>query len=259
MRPWRRALPPPLPGRVAATTAPATSWIEVDAPTLEALDAIEQATTSGAEAIVVGARCTSVGTCERVVLASTDGTTWEERGSLPDDVNLLADLVADEEVLLALGNSAGADAFIWRSTDGGASWQAGGADAFEVGADGRSSRSPAGNPYHLSVLGAARGPEGIVAGGWLNSEDLDRSAIWHSADGTAWERIRLPRAMDRARGVFDVAGGAGGYVAVTGAGLWRSEDGRRWARATTGGTSEDIITEVEVTDTGFIGLGADRP
>ena len=120
-------------------------------------------------------------------------------------MNLVADLVADEDGLLVVGSDAGADGAIWRSTDGGATWEGlDDRDAFAPGADGRPGRSPEGNPYDVSVMAVARGPAGLVAGGWLNSEDLDRSAIWRSTDSRSWERIRLPRAMDRAGGVFDV-------------------------------------------------------
>jgi hypothetical protein len=65
--------------------------------------------------------------------------------------------------------------------------------------------------------------------------------------------------MDRAGGVFDVAGGEEGYVAATGESLWRSVDGRRWTRAAASGRAEDLVTDVEASDAGFIGLGIRGP
>jgi hypothetical protein len=238
-----------------SANAEPVAWTSVDAPALSAYDAIEQAASTEDEVVLIATRCDTDGTCERVALASPDGSTWVERGPLPEDVNLLADLVADEDGLLIVGSDSGAGGAIWLTTDGGATWaMTSDRDAFEPGADGRPGRSPEGNPYDVSVMAVARGPAGLVAGGWLNSEDLDRSGIWLSQDGGAWERIRLPRAMDRDGGVFDVSASEDGYVAVTGSGLWRSEDGQRWTRA----TSDDAdvpVTDVEATEEGFVGLG----
>jgi hypothetical protein len=233
-----------------------SGWVEVAEPLLSGSDTLEQVAATASEVLAVGSSCDEQGACDRVLLASPDGVTWTERGRLPTDVNLLADLVTDGDDLYVVGDRLEGRAAIWRSLDGGASWQLlGSRAAFRPGADRRPPRSPDGGAYDASVRALARGPAGLVAGGWLNAEDLDRAAIWLSTDGTLWERIRLPRAMDRWGGIFDVAGDAEGYVALTAEGPWRSGDGRRWRRAVGVDETDVIPVELEPTGSGFVGLG----
>ena len=252
--------PPASPAPAVASPSLATasaSWVKVDAPQLETIDTVEHAVTSATEVVALGTRCDDEGVCRRVALATPDGIAWEERGPLPGDVEALGDLAADEGGLVVVGRDGEGDGAIWRSTDGGATWQKAGERAFEPGADGRPGRSPAGNAYEGTVLTVERGPSGLIAGGWLNSEDADRSAMWRSTDGSDWERLRLPGAMDRAGGVFDVAASDVAYVAVTASGVWRSADGRRWERAA---DQDDMpLAAVEATDAGFIGISVDGP
>jgi hypothetical protein len=230
-------------------------WVAVETPAFADFDAIEQAVSTGDEIVVVGTRCDADGTCERGVLATADGTTWSPRGALPAEVDLLADLVADGSDLYALGDDADGAAAIWRSPDRGSTWQLADLRAAQAGSADRRRRSGSDAIADRSVLALARGPDGLIAAGWFNAESHDRSALWRSDDGTTWDRLGLRRALDDAGGVFDLAGRSTAVVAVTGDGLWRSDDGSRWERVATIEDPEEILTDVEASDDGFVGLG----
>jgi hypothetical protein len=243
------------PGASASPAAASATWTRVEAPTLATIDTIEHAATIGTEVVAIGTRCDTEGVCGRVALATPDGLAWEERGPLPADIEVLGDLIADAGALVAVGRSADGVGAIWRSLDRGATWAVDGDQrAFRPGGGGGLRRSPAGNPYEVTVLSVARGPGGLVAGGWLNSEDDDRSAMWRETDPGIWERVPLRPAMERAGGVFDVAASEEAYVAVTAEDVWRSSDGRRWARAAVDERGPPWIRDVASTDDGFIGL-----
>src|SRR4029079_5884927 len=81
--------------------------------------------------------------------------------------------------------------------------------------------------------------------------------VWTPPCGPEWARVRLPRRMDRAGGVFDIAANDEGYVAATAQGPWRSRDGRRWTRASLDSIAGVVPLEVESVEDGFIGLGID--
>jgi hypothetical protein len=248
------------------STASAPTWKALETPSLVGFAGLERAVSDEGQVIAVGVSCSTEDVCSHEIVASSDGQAWARRGTLPAEVARVGDIVADGEALIVVGQSeqirpGEQGPSIWRSVDDGATWQAvGDPSAFEPDADGRASRSPSGNPYELSIQAVARGPGGLAAVGWLDSEDLDRSAVWLSKDGTDWARIRLPRAMDRGGGLIDVAATDKAYVVVGADGLWRSSDGRHWQPAPLG-TEEQSGTarDVESTDSGFMALGGAWP
>jgi photosystem II stability/assembly factor-like uncharacterized protein len=146
----------------SGSPAPATAWAEVAAPVVAELDALEKVVSTDPGIVAIGSRCEAEGDCERIVLATTDGMTWTERGRLPDDVDLVADLVADGGALYLVGDRPVSRASVWRSTDGGGTWALVDPDAFP-GSDGRPRRDRPDGIDDTSVRGLARGPAGLVA------------------------------------------------------------------------------------------------
>jgi hypothetical protein len=82
-----------------------------------------------------------------------------------------------------------------------------------------------------SLYQVAAGPKGIVVMGNICCSS-EQAAAWWSEDGSAWERVQLPQGAAPPPGVYDVAAGPDGFVAVGISGqsmaIWTSPDGRDW-------------------------------
>ena len=85
----------------------------------------------------------------------------------------------------------------------------------------------------------ASGPEGLVAVGWQDAEQVSRPAIWTSLDGSAWSAVPLSAGEFASGYIQAIAHDNSGYVAVgasqppDGSGsagaAWTSVDGRTWS------------------------------
>jgi hypothetical protein len=159
---------------------------------------------------------------------STDGVAWTRATTrLPDGPSEVTGIAASGPADLVAVGIAGDErrgtAAVWRSSDGGATWSS---VLSPVLASGR-------------MLAVLSGGPGIVAVGELAAQT--GAAAWFSADGSDWQASSGPgldnyglqmvmTAVGRAGSGFVAAGwrtDAGNGSAV----VWRSSDGRSWARA----------------------------
>jgi len=115
---------------------------------------------------------------------------------------------------------------------------------------------------------------GVGRGGCLPDFDNPTDcygAAWTSADGATWVRagdqpglavgLEVPVSGPE-KGIFDVAAGPAGIVAVghqyagIGPGIWRSTDGLRWARVTVGSNVvDDFFVAVAAAPNGYVIVG----
>jgi len=156
---------------------------------------------------------------------SVDGVTWvRATAQLPAGASEVTGVaVANPASLVAVGISGDdrrGSAAVWRSTDGGSSWQSISSPTFAAG----------------RMLAAAASAAGVVAVG--ERQDQAGAAAWFSSDGSAWvsssgtglDNVGLQMVMTA------VAVDGSGFVAAgwrTDAGngsavVWRSTDGRTW-------------------------------
>ena len=124
----------------------------------------------------------------------------------------------------------------WTSIDG-STWAA--VDARTSGLDLGRFR-PATSGPEVGLGGVAHGPGGFVAFGRVAGEDdRQRSAIWTSADGAAWQRVRTGDAFPAGTRLRTILGTSDGYLlggVIYGeraprAAVWSSPDGLTWTRA----------------------------
>ena len=146
---------------------------------------------------------------------SVDGDRWLKSGAIENgDDGVMSGLARMADVLVAVGTTLTEDRTsslpaVWRSRDGGATWQNIAPTAF------------AGYPgtYLQKVVftGAA-----LVAVGRANDSEPLRASAWVSPDGETWQRVELPGGGAWAVGIAD---GPEGLIAVGGFGApWVGED-----------------------------------
>ena len=124
----------------------------------------------------------------------------------------------------------------WTSRDG-STWAA--VDARTSGLDlGRF--QPATSGPEVGLGGVAYGPGGFVAFGRVGRQDGDqRSAIWSSVDGAAWQRVRTGDTFPAGTRLRTILGTSDGYLlggVIYGeraprAAVWSSPDGLTWTLA----------------------------
>ena len=206
----------------------------------------------------------AVGRSEKrpVAWTSPDGATWTEH-AIPilgsDDIaERMTTIVATPAGFVA-GGSVGPElsdrhARIWRSADG-ATWERVPDDAAAFAdAEVRSIASFDGGLVAVGVVGNVQHPTGAVA--------------WVSKDGGTWTRIDDPSFVGGVA-VSAIAVPFGGLVAVGStldrgeAIVWRSADGRSWARAEGGTGFRDPgfvwMTDVVAVDDTVIAIGDYQP
>jgi hypothetical protein len=154
------------------------------------------------------------------VFWSGDGTTWNEKSSLPTRDATVSAVAESGGLIVAVGWTGDAPAetaMAWTSSDL-QTWRATKLTA----------------PEGAGSRGVAAGPAGLLA--WGLGEGPTPTEFWVSADGVAWRSLAtsgLP-----AEGVDELYAIPGGY-AIRGylsdrAAVWRSNDGATWTRAWTG-------------------------
>ena len=78
------------------------------------------------------------------------------------------------------------------------------------------------------IESVAMGPAGLIAVGGQGFGTEERPAVWHSADGLAWELRPDPPVVNEGR-LFRVVAGTAGYTAFGDRGsMWTSRDGSGW-------------------------------
>lgn len=222
------------------------------------VDAVTQAVTTTSEIIAMGPSRLTEDVFPQHVLASPDGVTWTERSVFPDVALELRELFADGDTLFVLGQDERFRPAVWRSTNGGASWGiVVDRRPFRPGADGGPTRTPAGNRFEVAVDAMVRGPAGLVVRGSVGFEDTSRTALWRSADGLGWERLRLEGPVSVV--MADLAANDQAYLAVSDGRLWRSTDAQRWDLVELDRFADEVVTTVILTDGGFVALGTFEP
>jgi hypothetical protein len=159
---------------------------------------------------------------------SADGVAWSRAtATLPSGSSEVRGIaIAGSGTVVAVGISGDerrGTAAVWRSTDGGATWQSVTSPALAAG----------------RMLAAVAGSPGVVAVG--ETADQAAAMAWTSADGLSWSPAPVQPALSN--GGFQmvmtaVAWDGAGFDAVgwkTDAGngsavVWRSKDGRDWTR-----------------------------
>ncbi len=135
-------------------------------------------------------------------------------------------------------------------------------------------------PHDEIVFGGATmwdvtfGGPGLVAVGWHGQEFLDPdvdAAIWTSADGVTWSRVRHDEEVFGGAWINSVTVGGPGLVAVGGsdgwftdgdAAVWTSVDGITWSRvphdeSVFGGEDSQVMHDVTVGGPGVVAVGRD--
>ena len=125
----------------------------------------------------------------------------------------------------------------WTSRDG-TTWSA--PDASTAGIDLGFYQPTTGGP-ELGLVGVAYGPGGFVAFGRAQATQKgpQRSAVWRSADGTSWRRVKTADAFPAAARLRTILGTTDGYQLggviyderAPHAAIWSSPDGVTWALA----------------------------
>ncbi len=123
-----------------------------------------------------------------------------------------------------------------------------------------------------AMTAVAAGPRGIVAVGFdsIRGPTPEDAALWASADGREWERIRDPDLGGRGiQNLTAVSLIGDGFIAVgasdssrTGidAAVWLSEDGRNWERVADGLATEgnQAMAGIAAIPAGVIAVGTDE-
>lgn len=159
---------------------------------------------------------------------SADGSTWSRSAADPSFAgSQVTGVAAGPNAAVAVGYGGGnreGHAVAWRSTDGGATWQASGSSGL---GDGR-------------MLALAFDGSRFVAVG--ESKAADRGMVWTSTDGLDWTTVTDQPALDHYGDEVYMAAVAaspnGGFVAdgwqsdaANGSVIaWRSRDGTTWSR-----------------------------
>jgi hypothetical protein len=122
----------------------------------------------------------------------------------------------------------------WTSSDG-MTWTA--VDARTAGIDLGFFRPTTGGP-EIGLAGVAYGPGGFVAFGRAQAtpKGPQRSALWRSADGTTWQRVKTADAFPAASRLRTILGTTDGYLLggviydkrAPHAAVWSSPDGVTW-------------------------------
>ena len=79
----------------------------------------------------------------------------------------------------------------------------------------------------------ADGPGGLIAFGGGGPDSIRPTTLWRSSDGSAWERVKLPKAARRPNDGVGVFGLDDGWVLVSDqpGPIFTSPDGIRWRRS----------------------------
>ncbi len=111
-------------------------------------------------------------------------------------------------------------------------------------------------PYGVSV-----GPLGLIAYGGVCCA-VEERALWHSADGLRWTRVRVEGELDvRGSWIARVVGLSTGWVAVGNTGdraaIWTSPDARTWRAvdAAAAGLGKGTVSDVAVADGRLVAVG----
>ena len=177
---------------------------------------------------------------------SDDGVTWRPASGGADMRGQMIDVIETGDGLFAVGGVPGADAAgVWRSTDGGETWERTGEDM-----------------EGAFVWSIAEGGPGLVISGWRRNPDPD-AAVWTSADaGETWELADDPEAFTLSEGM-DVLATDSGLIMTGGsltgeeARIWTSPDGRTWSLAhVEGGLTGAMVHSVTATPMGHLAVGA---
>lgn len=218
-------------------------------------------------------------------VVSTDGLTWNDLPA-PDVVGSVADLVAGDDVFVAVGSrgvcaehaAAGSNdqegddcpdrvAAVWTSSDG-FEWR-------NVPHD----EAVFGGPGLAQMNSVTVGGPGFVAVGRVEDDDGDAdAAVWTSIDGSTWLRVEHDEGAfggEHNQDMLDVVAGGPGVVAVgrDGRGLfwgnstvekgavWISPDGEAWARVPPDDETFSLntaILAVTATEDGLIAVGSGK-
>jgi hypothetical protein len=175
-----------------------------------------------------------------LIWSSPDGSTWTEAFQVPGRWGGVADIVAFDGRLVAVGSQEG-ELVTWTSTDG-IDWE-----TTHLG-----DYADAWGGYQRIVEG---GPGLVVTGG--------DAFAWTSADGTTWQGVEA--GGPGSSGGTKLAVGPGGRLLRTGVTeLWISDDGVAWEPIVPSpfvahrDALGDLIEQVVGTDDGFIAVGFDE-
>jgi hypothetical protein len=150
------------------------------------------------------------------VFRSGDGTTWNEKSSLPTRDATVSAVTETDGLTVAVGwlGDAPDTAMAWTTSDM-QTWHA--------------TELPA--PADTRAYGIAVGPAGFLAWG----DAPTSTEFWISADGVAWRSLAtsgLPETVDE---LYAIPGGYAirGFLSDRAA-VWRSNDGQHWTQTWTG-------------------------
>jgi len=184
-----------------------------------------------------------------LISSSTDGVTWVDRPTLSAaDAYSSISIAEGPAGLLMAGWEQGCGEppqlyAMWLSVDGGRSWSANLASAFQ----------------DATVISLAGGPSGYVAAGWVGEFAHSTPVAWTSTDARTWHRSTPKGAPSEEIAISGGVAFSGGFVLAgatwprdastcsqpTAVSVWWSADGSEWTREMLPGGS--FATKPEVT------------
>jgi hypothetical protein len=227
-----------------ATGAPPSAGTATETPVDATRDVPTGGLTPGPAATAASSGVPPAGGMPTVAWTRHTGTTGLETASF------LSEVVDTGTRLVAIGaRSLGTDesvaAGIWTSTDG-TTWTA--VEGFD-------------SEGCCVIESLAMGPAGLIAVGGNGDGIEQRPAVWHSADGLAWELRPDPPVVDEGR-LFRVVGGSAGYTAFGDRGtMWTSRDGSAWEQRSDDALRElgEHIVEIHSAQDAHVALTAPDP
>lgn len=233
-------------GSILWTSADGRSWTDATPDDFARYGLADMVVTDGGLVGVGRGETIDIEVERAAAYLSEDGLSWRASQGGPDMSGQMVGAVATGAGIFAVGGVPGADsAGVWRSTDGGETWERAGEDL-----------------EHAFLWSIAEGGPGLVAVGWRRNPEPDL-AVWTSSDeGQTWDLAPDPEGFEGFE-AYDVLATPSGSLVMVGSHLtgaegraWTSPDGVTWSVAeVAGGMAEATMRSLIATPHGIVGVG----